>query len=139
MDNTTINELFNNEKEKCVFQFDLCGNYITYYKSAKIANMDTFIPYIDIINVCENKQKQAGGYYWSYKKKFKYRASKYTAVACYTWDGKFIQSYTSIYDASKDNNITINDIYVVISGQHKTCKNLRWRYFYGNTSNIKSL
>lgn len=139
MYNTTVSELFNNKKEKCIFQFDLCGNYITYYKSVRLASIATSISCNEIINVCENNKKQAGGYYWSYKKRFKYRPSKYISVACYTLDGKFIQSYTSVYDAAKYNNITENDIYVVIAGQHKTCKNIRWRYFYGNTSDIKSL
>ena len=128
-----------NKKEKTVYQFDLCGNYIIYYKSIKIANEITLISINDILNTCNKNNMQAGGYFWSFKKRFDYKADKNTAVACYTLNGSFIRSYTSILNAAKLNNITEKDINMVICGKHKSCKFLRWRYFYGNTSNIKSI
>ena len=83
---------------------------------------------------------QAGGYYWNYKKKFEYRPSKtFTSVASYTREGKFIRSYNTVKDAANVVGCQPCSIYSVIYGKNKTCKNLRWRYFYGNTSDIKSL
>ena len=128
-------------KEKTVYQFDLQGNYLTYYKSVKQAEIATGIASSLISRVCLGTQCQAGGYYWNYKKRFDFREKKkkVTAVACYTDDGKFIKSYTSITEAAQAYNVGSPSIHKAINGQRKHCVGLRWRYFYGNTSDIPSL
>jgi len=128
-------------KEKTVYQFDLQGNYITYYKSVKEAENKTGISSTVISRVCLGNQCQAGGYYWNYKKRFDFREKKQkvTAVACYTDEGKFIKSFTSITEAAKEYNVGVPSIHKAISGQRKHCAKLRWRYFYGNTDNISAL
>lgn len=128
-------------KEKVVYQFDLQGNYLNYYKSVKLAEIATGISSTLISRVCLDQQCQAGGYYWNYKKRFDFREKKkkVTAVACYDDSGKFIKSYTSLIEAAKENNVGAPSIHKAISGQRKHCNKLRWRYFYGNTSNINPL
>ena len=49
--------------EKTVYQFDLQGNYITYYKSLHKATEETGIDYRSISQVCLGKSGQAGGFY----------------------------------------------------------------------------
>ena len=126
---------------KTVYQFDLQGNYIATFKSLHEANEKTGIDYRKINGVCLNYNGQAGGYYWSYKKRFDFNPQKVkkTAVACYTDDGKFLKSFTSLTDAAEYYKVSPSTLCGCISGKQKHCAKLRWRYFYGNTSDIDSL
>lgn len=128
-------------KRKKVYQFDLQGNYIRYYRSLHDASRDTNIPFQSIGGNCLGKQSSAGGYYWSYKKHFDYDPSKQrkTAVACYNDNGEFIRSFDTVKEAAEFVGVGHSNISECIRGRRKHCKKLRWRYFYGNTSNISSL
>lgn len=112
------------------------------WKSATLASQNFYNPSsarVAICNVCTNITRQAYGYYWSYTNKFNYIAFG-TAVAKYSDDGTFIESYTKIKDAAIANNIkTPANIVACIKGKQKRCGGFRWRYFYGNKSNIKPL
>lgn len=101
----------------------------------------TGISYQTIGAVCLNKQIQAGGYYWSYVKRFDCDPSKIrvSAVACYTDDGEFIKSFSSIKEACLEYNVQHPSLIRCIKGKTKHCAKVRWRYFYGNTSNISPL
>jgi hypothetical protein len=46
-----------------VYQFDLQGNYLNYFKSGAEAGRQTGINCKDINAVCNKRQGQAGGYY----------------------------------------------------------------------------
>lgn len=128
-------------KIRPVYQFDLQGNYITYYKSIKEASEATLIDKTLISNTCTGNQSQAGGYFWSYKKRFTYNPPKNnkTAVACYQDDGTFIRSFDSLKDAAKEFKVHYSSITSCIQGKSKHSAKVRWRYFYGNTSKISSL
>lgn len=131
-------------KEKVVYQFDLSGNLIKVWKSAVIASAMFKNPTAacaSIYNVCNNKTKQAYGYYWSYRPKFNYNEYSWTkAVAKYDDKGKFIESYSSLTEAALDNNLkSTTPISYAISGKQKHANGFRWRFFYGNTNDIKSL
>lgn len=129
-------------KEKTVYQFDLQGNLLKTWKSASEACKIFPNPYSAraAINNCVNKKThQSFGYYWSYKNKFEYHPVG-TAVAKYSDDGTFIESYSTIKEAAAANNInTPTNICHAISGKQKRCGGFRWRYFYGNKDNIKPL
>lgn len=128
-------------RTKVVYQFDLQGNFITYYKSVNEAARQTQIPVQSISRVCLGKTAQAGGFYWNYKKRFEFDPKKIckTAVACYTNEGCFIKSFDSLTSAAKEYNVSPTTIICCIKGRQKHCAKVRWRYFYGNTSNITSL
>ena len=104
-------------------------------------DVETGINKSSINNNCLNKIRSSHGYYWSYEKKFNYvpKDISGTAIACYSDDGTFIRSYKSLTSASKELNVSITCLSRAISGRRKHCAKLRWRYFYGNTSNISSL
>lgn len=127
-------------KIRPIYQFDLQGNYITYYKCLNDAAAAVGITSKDISNAATGHQSQAGGYYWNYKKRFDYKAPSQTvAVACYNDDGTFIQSFTSLKDAGEFYNVHPSAITSCIKGKSKHCAKVRWRYFYGNTLPISSL
>lgn len=131
-------------KEKTIYQFDLQGNLLKVWKSASEASKEfsnVNAAKSAIHNVCTKITRQAYGYYWSFKNKFDYEAYiKGTAVAKYDDDGNFLESYTSIKEAALSNNIkTKENINAAISGRQKRCGGFRWRYYYGNKTNIKPL
>lgn len=138
-DTSNINSII--PKIKPVYQFDLQGNYIGYYKSCAEASEKTGIGVACINNVCLKKQRSSHGYYWSYTKHFEYipKDTKGTAIACYTDEGKFVKVYPSLKDASKELNVGVPSISKALSGYRKHCAKYRWRYFYGNTDDIESL
>ena len=130
-------------KEKSVYQFDLQGNLIKCWKSITEASsmFSSNAAKTAISNVCNGKSNQAYGYFWSFKNKFIPKVNNHLApVAKYNDDGIFIESYSSIKEAADSNNIrTPANIIAAIKGTQKRCGGFRWRYFYGNTNNIKPL
>ncbi|MCF0114376.1 MAG: hypothetical protein HUJ56_03405, partial [Erysipelotrichaceae bacterium] len=89
-----------------------------------------------LINKVRN---QALGYYWSFTNKFELKTNL-SAVAKYTDDGTFIESYSSVKEAAKANNLKSGSAIIhAIRGTQKHAAGFRWRYFYGNTDNIKPL
>ena len=131
-------------KEKIIYQFDLQGNLIKCWKSiAEAASTfsNTNSARSAIWNVCNSKSNQAYGYFWSYKNKFIPKVNNHLSpVAKYNDNGEFLESYSSIKEAADSNNIkTPTNIIAAIKGTQKRCGGFRWRYFYGNTSNIKPL
>ena len=131
-------------QKKTVYQFDLSGNLLKVWKSiseaaAQFSNVSSSKS--GIKRNCEGVVKQALGYYWSFKNKFLYSVNnKSLPVASYNADGTFIKSYSNVLEACEDLNLKDSSgIFAVIYGKHKTCCDLRWRFFYGNTSPIKPL
>ena len=135
--NDTIHNL-----SKAVYQFDLQGNLLKMWESVTLASKTFSNPYsarVAICNVCTNITRQAYGYYWSYTNKFNYIAFG-TAVAKYDDNGTFIKSYIKVKDAASDNNIkTPENIIACIKGRQKRCGGFRWKYFYGDESNIEPM
>lgn len=131
-------------QKKTVYQFDLSGNLLKVWKS--ISEAATQFSNVNsgksgIKRNCEGIVKQSFGYFWSFNNKFLYnRNNKSLPVASYNIDGTFIKSYSNVLEACEDLNLKDpSGIFAVICGKHKTCSDLRWRFFYGNTSSIKPL
>lgn len=114
-------------KTVVVYQFDLQGNYITYYKSLHDADRATGISYKKIHANCSGRSACAGGYFWSYKRRFEFDPSKVrkTAVACYTDAGEFIKSFDTLKDASEEYNIHHSNIISCIKGKTKHAAKVR--------------
>lgn len=131
-------------KNKSVYQFDLQGNLIKRYKSISEASKEfenANAARSAISQVCLDIHTQAYGYYWSFKNKFNPRKNNHLSpVAKYNDAGQFLESYNSIKEAADSNNIkSPSNILAAIRGSQKRCGGFRWRYFYGNISNIKPL
>lgn len=129
-------------KEKTVYQFDLQGNLLKVWKSASEACKEfknSKAARVAISNACNKVTRQAYGYYWSHKCKFEYEPYG-TAVAKYDDEGNFIESYTSVKEAARAHGMSgSGNIHAAIKGTQKHCAGFRWRFFYGDKSNIKPL
>ena len=126
---------------KTVYMFDLNGNYLRSFKSAREAaayiqpdNQDNARAAIK--NNCLGTTSSSYGYFWSYTKEFTYKNERVKEVAQYTINGKFLRTFKSITEA--EVALSLNDIAQAIY-KKGSAGGYQWRYFEGDTSDIPTL
>ena len=126
---------------KTVYMFDLNGNYLRSFKSAREAaayiqpdNQDNARAAIK--NNCLGTTSSSYGYFWSYTKEFTYKNECMKEVAQYTINGKFLRTFKSITEA--EVALSLNDIAQAIY-KKGSAGGYQWRYFEGDTSDIPTL
>lgn len=145
--NTTIGGIGggNEIQKKTVYQFDLNGNFIRSYKSARDAamavspdNQDTIRA--SIKNCCLGTSYSSCGFFWSYYKEFIKKEDyqnninrRKNKIAQYTLSGKFLRYYDNITEAR--NATGLRNLYSSIRGEC-SIGGFQWRYYTGNDSDI---
>ena len=126
---------------KTVYMFDLNGNYLRSFKSAREAaayiqpdNQDNARAAIK--NNCLGTTSSSYGYFWSYTKEFTYKNERVKEVAQYTINGKFLRTFKSITEA--EVALSLNNITQAIY-KKGSAGGYQWRYFEGDTSDIPTL
>lgn len=126
---------------KTVYMFDLNGNYLRSFKSAREAaayiqpnNQDNARAAIK--NNCLGTTSSSYGYFWSYTKEFTYKNECMKEVAQYTINGKFLRTFKSITEA--EVALSLNNIAQAIY-KKGSAGGYQWRYFEGDTSDIPTL
>ena len=127
---------------KTVYMFDLNGNYLRSFKSARDAasyiqpdNQDSARAAIK--NNCLGQTNSSFGYFWSYNKKFTYTAGEIMkAVAQYNISGKFLRTFKSITEA--EVALSLNSISQAIIKKGSS-GGFQWRYYEGDNSDIPTL
>lgn len=126
---------------KTVYMFDLNGNYLRSFKSAREAaiyinpeNQDSVR--IAIKNNCLGQTNSSFGYFWSYNKRFNYTNNCNKEIAQYTINGKFLRTFKSITDA--EISLSLNSIQQAIV-KKGSAGGFQWRYYEGDNSNIPTL
>lgn len=127
---------------KTVYMFDLNGNYLRSFKSARDAasyiqpdNQDSAKAAIK--NNCLGQTNSSFGYFWSYNKKFTYTTGEIMkAVAQYTINGKFLRTFKSITEA--EVALSLNSISQAIIKKGSS-GGFQWRYYEGDNSDIPTL
>lgn len=126
---------------KTVYMFDLNGNYLRSFKSARDAasyiqpeNQDSARAAIK--NNCLGQTQSSFGYFWSYTKKFTYSNEKIREIAQYTINGKFLRTFKSITDA--EVSLSLNSIQQAII-KKGSAGGFQWRYYEGDNSDIPML
>ena len=139
--NTAIGESSTESLFKTVYMFDLNGNYLRSFKSAREAaayiqpdNQDNARAAIK--NNCLGTTSSSYGYFWSYTKEFTYKNECMKEVAQYTINGKFLRTFKSITEA--EVALSLNNIAQAIY-KKGSAGGYQWRYFEGNTSDISTL
>ena len=145
--NTTIGGIGggNEIQKKTVYQFDLNGNFIRSYKSARDAamaispdNQDTIRA--SIKNCCLGTSYSSCGFFWSYYKEFIKKEDyqnninrRKNKIAQYTLSGKFLRYYDNITEAR--NETGLRNLYSSIRGEC-SIGGFQWRYYTGDDSDI---
>ena len=127
---------------KTVYMFDLNGNYLRSFKSARDAasyiqpdNQDSARAAIK--NNCLGQTNSSFGYFWSYNKKFTYTTGEIMKeVAQYTINGKFLRTFKSITEA--EVALSLNSISQAIIKKGSS-GGFQWRYYEGDNSDIPTL
>lgn len=127
---------------KTVYMFDLNGNYLRSFKSARDAasyiqpdNQDSARAAIK--NNCLGRTNSSFGYFWSYNKKFTYTTGEIMKeVAQYTINGKFLRTFKSITEA--EVALSLNSISQAIIKKGSS-GGFQWRYYEGDNSDIPTL
>lgn len=123
-------------KKRAVYQYDLEGNRIREYESAYHAEKATGINQTTIRNVCLERNRTAGGYFWSYENQpfipivLSNNTGKAKRVGKYNIEtGELIQTYDSLAQAAKENKISsVGNITSACIGKYKQCGGFLWRY-----------
>lgn len=120
------------KKANPVTQFDLNGNFIKTYNSAKEASEQTGINYDNIQSSASTQTLSAGKSFWRYGNidvlDVIPKNNAKTKVLQYDMFGIFIKSYNSISEASKESGAKSSSISAVCSGKGKSSKGFIWRY-----------
>ena len=118
---------------KKVYQFDLNGNYITEYKSAREAGRQLSIDHSMIIRCCSGKYKHAGGFIFKYDKDsiinqiINPNAVKKTVIEVDSM-GKKINEWKSLMECSRDTGIDNGNLSRVCNGKMVHIKRRYFRY-----------
>ena len=139
--NTALGESTTENLMKTVYMFDLNGNYLRSFKSAREAaayiqpdNQDNARSAIK--NNCLGTTSSSYGYFWSYTKEFTYKNERVKEVAQYTINGKFLRTFKSITEA--EVALSLNNIAQAIY-KKGSAGGYQWRYFEGDISDIPTL
>ena len=125
---------------KPIIQYDLSGNVIKKYNSIMDAAYINNISYSTISGACNNRHYTSMGCIWRFendqlteddileikKHSNSFRIKK--SVCQYTLDGKFVNKYNSLSDASKKTDINLSDICMCCNDKIRYAGNFIWRY-----------
>lgn len=118
-----------------VEQYSLGGKHIATYDSAKQAAEATGIQHTDICRCCREEYARAGLYQWRYKNSKKWITpidiqviSIKRKINQYSLEGKFLQQYENLAEASKTTGISKSTICNVCKGKGHTAGGFRWTY-----------
>lgn len=132
----------NSEK---VLQFSLNGTLLYEYDSCKAASISINKTASAISNCCTGKSKKCSSYLFLYKKDYdlhpeildsrlkiiKDNRKNVKQIVQQSLDGKFINQYPSVSEASKCVHVSITSISNCLRGYSKSAGGFIWKY-YGN-------
>lgn len=120
-----------------VVQLDLNKNFIASYNTIQSASSKTNIPPENISSCLRQGRNYANGYYWVYKDDYdsgnytimEHRGAKLLVpINQYDLNGKFIQRFETIKEASKATHTNTTDIYRVAVGERNKANNFFWKF-----------
>lgn len=127
---------------KKIIQLDKNGNYIKTWDCINAVDSELNIDNSSIIRVCNDKQITAGGFKWKYedeKNKLTEPQSKKgrlgelnpnsIKIIQYDLNLKFVRTWISAAEASRELKISSSNISAVCRGKDKTYKGYIWHYF----------
>lgn len=129
-----IKQVASNPK-KVVIQYDLEGNLLREWEGVVDIKKDLNL---DVSGCCLGKQKTCGGFIWRYKDNlFDLNLDKLDEnskkVTQYDLSGNLLNTFNSIFEASKYTSINQGNIGECCRGNYKSAGGFIWRFFGDNT------
>ena len=125
-------------KKKAILQYDLDGNFVQEWNSAKDVEQQTGIKACNIALVLKQTRYQTGGYIFKYKMSDSYPLSievnhsktQKQIIIKYTLDGEIINKFDSINDAAKDCGVGRDCLRQYIDGKNNHIyRNFKWKRY----------
>lgn len=124
---------------KSVCQYSKDGKFIASYKSMAEATKITGINYKHISQVCRGKQTLAGNFQWRFANEnikscdsVVIHENTAKLIGKYDFQGNLIQTYDSLMDAARNNNLNFRNISLVCNGKRKSCGGYIWKFIHEN-------
>jgi group I intron endonuclease len=118
--------------QKTVYQYDIItGKLVDKYTNLTDASAVIGLNKKDLSSVCLSVNKFSKGFYWSYEFKEHYKPNKDKRKKCvqqYSLDGKLIDEFTSVAEASKKTNCNKTSITKVCRRERNQCGGFSWKY-----------
>jgi len=115
---------------RTVYQYDLEGNFIREYRSARNAAKELYLDHSNIVRCCNGSAKHAGGYIFRYDKSIVDRVENPNATKKKVIEidefGNKIGSWNSIMDCSRSTGIDNSHISRICNGLNKSIKKRRF-------------
>jgi group I intron endonuclease len=149
---TTTNELAQKEKEyileynskeqgynsdsgggiqKTVYQYDiLTGVLVNKYSNLTDASATVGLTKQDLSKVCLSVNKVSNGFVWSYSSTFPIHINdkRRKVIQQFSLEGKFINEFNSVSEASKLTGCNKTSIAKVCRGERQSCGGYLWKY-----------
>ena len=110
-------------------QFDLQGNYLRTFNTIREAAELLKVSPTGIGSACRGIQQTCGGYKWKYANQdYRFIERGRKKVEQYTLDNIFIQSFSSMQEASRITGVRADTISAVCRGKQKSSGGFLWRY-----------
>jgi group I intron endonuclease len=118
--------------QKNIYQYDLeTGNLISNFPQLECAAIAVGVDKKTISKACLGEIKNCAGYSWSYSlsENFQPEADKRKKkVFQFYFHGEFIQSYNSVYEASRITGVNSSSIAKCCRGEYKFAGDYYWEY-----------
>lgn len=117
--------------KKSIYQYDMQGNMINVFESLEDAGSAVNADKKKISTVCLSVNKNFNNFYWSYEYVEKFVPPidlRKKIVKQYSLEGKLIDEFSSVSEASKKTGCNKTSIAKVCRGERKKCGNYFWTY-----------
>ena len=117
--------------QKSVYQYDVStGILVNKYSSLSVAGAKFNLTKQDLSKVCLSVNKVSNGFVWTYSSTFPKHINdnRRKVVQQFSLEGKFINEYKSVSEASKDTGCNKTGIGKVSRGERKSCGGYLWKY-----------
>ena len=122
-----LRDVYKNIEKKNIYQYDVNGNFIKIWSSAKDASEELKLCRGSIYDCCNKKLKTLGGYVWSYEILNNYKKpEEKQAKVVYQYDlnGIYVKSYKSMGATARELNISVGNIQQCCRGHINTTHDL---------------
>ena len=115
-----------------IIQYDMQGNELARYNSAKEAAEATNGSAPAITKACRGQSKSSNGFQWRYDIDnqnivYSVKSGIKKQISQWSLDNHFIKTFESISEASRQTGITLSSIAAVVKGQRKTAGGFLWK------------
>lgn len=116
--------------KKTIYQYNLTGELESTFQSLEEASKSSSISEESISHACVGDRKTSNGFYWTYTSTFNLKEDiRKKKVVQYDFEGKTLNVFDSIAEASIATEINKSSIAKCCRGERKKAGNFIWKFF----------